>query len=419
MRVALPLGGTDWGESGIGTYVHSIIPHISRSLAQSGDGLFVFGNQRELRAYQACLDGVTRVRVPESFDRPALSAAWYLSSAPRFARKHGADVLLYPAAQRRCGLLQSLPTVAVVHDLGQLKLANKYDPLRMVYFRHLMLPLLRRATCLVAISAATRDDLMGALQLGEDRVQVILNGVDSARFRPLPADDSEIRAAREATGLVAPYVLYPARLEHPAKNHVRLLEGFSRSALRHSHVLALSGGDWGARVLIEKTIAQLGLGASVRILGFVADELVPGLFAGADAVVMVGLTEGFGLPALEALACGRPVCAARAGALPEVVGTLAVLCDPLDSDSIAASLAQTVHDEGFRTRCSREGPGWAQARGWDRTGAGLADACRQALRAQQSGARRCDRGLSAELECPTRAGASDSSEGTDASPVRT
>src|SRR5262249_24718766 len=128
----------------------------------------------------------------------------------------------------------------------------------------------------------------------------------------------------------------------PGKNHLHLLRAFAASPARASHVLALAGSDWGALGRIQNEIARLGLEREVRVLGYVPDELVSGLVAGADAVMMVGLYEGFGLPALEALAAGRPVVASRTGALPAVVGDLAALCDPLDERSIADALDRAL-----------------------------------------------------------------------------
>jgi len=177
------------------------------------------------------------------------------------------------------------------------------------------------------------------------------------------------------TGLDGPYLLYAARLEHPHKNHLRLLRAYAASAARRTHRLALSGSDWGAGPLVLEERARLGLEDRVRILGFLERDMVPPLFAGADGVIMVGLHEGFGLPALEALACGRPVCASSTGALPEVVGPLGAICDPMDESSIAASLDRLVGDAALRARCAEEGPAWAAARGWERTVAGLIEAC--------------------------------------------
>jgi glycosyltransferase involved in cell wall biosynthesis len=378
MRVAFPLGGTDWGRSGIGTYVKGVLPRMARLLAASGDSLFAIGNGAELEAYAPILAGVEQVRVAPLFNRPGPSALWYLAEAGRQAARSGADVVFFPAAQRRFSVVRPLPTVAVMHDLGQLRLAGKYDPLRMFYFKRLMLPLVSRATRLVAVSESTRDDMVRFMGTPADRVAVVPLGVEVERFRALAPDSPEVERARRETGLPERYLLYPSRLEHPGKNHLRLIQAFASSALRDSHVLALAGGDWGAEALLREEVRRHGLDTRVKLLGYVSDAVLPGLFAGADVVIMVGLTEGFGLPALEALAAGRPVCVANAGALPEVVGPLASLCDPRSVPSIAQALELAVHDAAFRQRAAVEGPRWAGARSWERTAEGLVVECRAA-----------------------------------------
>jgi glycosyltransferase involved in cell wall biosynthesis len=181
--------------------------------------------------------------------------------------------------------------------------------------------------------------------------------------------------------LPGPYLLYLSRLELPAKNHLRLIEAFAASSACASQTLVLAGGDWGGRAAIEATIDRLQVRDRVRLLGFVDDELVPALVAGAEVVAMVGLFEGFGLPALEALSCGVPVVVSSTGALPEVVGTLGLLADPTSVLAIRQALDRALGDEDHRQRISVEGPKWARAHGWEATARALFETCRVARRA--------------------------------------
>jgi glycosyltransferase involved in cell wall biosynthesis len=276
-----------------------------------------------------------------------------------------------------------VPTVAVVHDLANLHVPGKYDALRMAYLRWVMLGALRSADVIVAVSGATRADLVHALGPRHD-VRVVGNGVDTRRFVPRPPGDPEVAAARARAGLPGPYLLYPSRLEHPGKNHLRLLRAFAASGLARTHVLALSGADWGAGPAIQAERARLGLGDAVRLLGWISDRDMPALVAAAAAVIMAGLHEGFGLPALEALAAGRRVAVSSTGALPEVVGELGVLFDPLDEGSIARALGRAVEPS---PEIATAGPRWAAARSWERTAAGLLDACREAIRRRSAAPR--------------------------------
>lgn len=380
LHVAFALGGTDLGRSGIGRYVRELLPPLLAQLRALGGTLTAFGDPKEIAAYEPELRGAATASPPGVFLSPGLNALWYLTKAGSFARELHADVLLLPAANRRIVAEPNLPTVAVVHDLAQLRVARKYDPLRMFYFRRVLLPAFRRPDRVVAVSHATRADLEDTVGLDRDRLRVVHNGVDTARFRPLDARSEAVAATRRALGLDArPYLLYPARLEHPGKNHLRLLHAFHRSGLAATHTLALSGADWGAARQIDATVRELGLGAAVVRLGFVPEPQLPALVAGADAVLMLGLHEGFGLPALEALSAGRPTCVSNTGALPEVVGPLGVQCDPLDQESITDALRTVVADRDIRARCEREGPAWAERFSWTRTADRLLEVCAEVV----------------------------------------
>jgi glycosyltransferase involved in cell wall biosynthesis len=346
-------------------------------VAAEGGSFAVIGNAREADAYAPVVEGAALVRAPR-MDAPALSALWYLARCGDLARAADADVLLLPAANRRLTARSPVPTVAVVHDLANLHVRRKYDILRMAYLRWVMLSALRTATEIVAVSQTTRDDLVNMLGATGERARVVPNGVDTARFAARDRDDAHVASARKEAGLETPYLLYPARLEHPGKNHVRLLTAYAHSALARTHRLALAGADWGAEDRIRREIARLGLEETVKLLGYISDEALACLVAGAEAILVVGLYEGFGLPALEGLAAGRPAVVSGTGAARESVGSLAVVCDPYDAESLRVALEQVVSDTHLRERAAREGPGWAATWTWDRTARGLLDACRAA-----------------------------------------
>jgi glycosyltransferase involved in cell wall biosynthesis len=380
MRLALTLGGTDYGRSGIGVYTRSIIPHIQQALSASSDEFIVVGTLQDIRSYEDILGNARRIVVNSAFTSPGTNALFHLAAAGPLLARARASVLLMPAANRRVVAHSPIPTVAVVHDLAQLRVAKKYDSLRMAYFRHAVLPSIRRASRVVAISECTKNDLVRALDWPPARITVVQNGVDAAKFALPDVNDDRAQRAKERLDLNSPYILYLSRLEHPGKNHLRLIEAFARSEAAAHHSLVLAGADWGALPRIREIAARFHVEHRVRIAGFVTDELVPGLVAGADAVAMVGLHEGFGLPALEALAAGRPVFVANTGALTEVTGDLAAICDPFDCVSIRQALEKTIMDMDFRQRARTEGPVWARRFGWDATAESLVSICREVAR---------------------------------------
>jgi glycosyltransferase involved in cell wall biosynthesis len=373
MKVVIALAGTDRGRSGLGVWIREVVPRLIAGVRHRGGSVRLVGTRADVEAYG--LDAPATL-LPSSLDAPAASAAFHMLGVAPLAARLGADVLLMPAANRRFALASPVPTVGVVHDLAPLRVRDKYDTFRTRYVQAIARHGFAHARSLVAVSRSTADDL--AQLVGARDVRVVPNGVDAARFAPRATDDPDVRRARAAHALERPYVLYVSRLEHPGKNHLRLVRAFAATEAARDHDLVLVGGDWGAGPLIRAEASARGVGDRVRVLGHVDDALLPAIVAGADAVAMVGLREGFGLPALEALAAGRPVLAASTGALPEVVGDLGRLVDPLDERDLSLGLAAVLTDASLRCRAREDGPRWASHRDWGRTAQGVLEAVEEA-----------------------------------------
>jgi len=240
---------------------------------------------------------------------------------------------------------------------------------------------LRRADAILADSQATRRDLERLLAVDPARVEVVYPGV-GPRFRPLPAD--EIEPLRRGLGLPDRFVLFVSTLE-PRKNLVRLLEAFALLVARglgleasevhqasslqppaSSLHLVIAGRRGWLYEDVFATIDRLGLGQRVRLLDFVHDKDLPALYNLAAAFAYPSIYEGFGIPPLEALACGTPTVTADNSSLPEVVADAAVLVDAEDVGSIAFGLVQVVTDESLRARLRSAGPERARQFTWER-----------------------------------------------------
>jgi glycosyltransferase involved in cell wall biosynthesis len=226
--------------------------------------------------------------------------------------------------------------------------------LRQFYIEKVLVRLLSRLALVTAVSRATAQDVVRFGHVPSERVRVIHCGVSMGEREIGPGSQGD-----------RPYLLYPARLEHPGKNHLRLLAAFAASSVRRTHDLVLCGADWGAESLVREQALALDLKDRVKILGFVERRRFESLLDGANIVVAAGLREGFGLQAAEALACGKVIAASNTGSLPEVVGPLGVLFDPLDVGSMAGALDRAASDAGLRERCALEGPRRAAAFSWD------------------------------------------------------
>jgi glycosyltransferase involved in cell wall biosynthesis len=247
-------------------------------------------------------------------------------------------------------------------------LRNRYDLLRGILGRSIAPRLARRCDHVVAVSEFTRGDLLAFMKLPSDKVTVIPGGFNPGAFyrRPAPAV-AEFLAVRAQAN---PYFLYVARLEHPAKNHLRLLEAYeqfrAKSGSAETAELVLAGSDWHGASTIHSRIASSPFSSSIRRLGFVPADELPSWYCGAIAAVLPSLSEGFGLPLLESQACGIPVAAADRDSLPEVAGPAAILFDPESVSSIAGALARLRHLSAEERRCRLDaGRDWTELFSWE------------------------------------------------------
>ena len=308
------------------------------------------------------LDARGGLVLPAMTDAPGPNAVFSMLGLQVAARAMRARALYLPAANRRVVGIPGVPTVGTVHDLAQFHVDAKYGFARDIYIRHMLTPMLRRMSMVHAVSEATAEDVVKYADVPRARIRVVSNGISLAT--PTAAQTTWPR----------PFMIYPARLEHPGKNHLRLIEAFARSDARHTHDLLFSGKDWGAQERIEESIRTFGLQDRVSLLGFISREDLVGRMVEADAVVVAGLFEGFGLQAAEALALGRPLAYAATGSLPEVAGGHGARFDPHDVASIARALDKVAGDDVVRKHCRTSGPAYAKKFSWDACASSLADA---------------------------------------------
>jgi glycosyltransferase involved in cell wall biosynthesis len=270
-----------------------------------------------------------------------------------------------PLAHPRC-------SVVTVHDLGYHYYPEAHTPFQNFYLRWSTRYNARTATRVLADSEATRRDLVRYYNITSDKIVVVYPGRDETLA---PVAESEARAKLSARyGVRAPYLLYVGTL-HPRKNLVRLVQAFASllsslsstaQASLDSLQLVLAGQKgW----LYEEIFAQVreqGLAERVVLTGYVPDSDLGSLLSGALAFVFPSLYEGFGLPVLEAMACGTPVVCSDVSSLPEVAGDAALYVDPLDAGGLAQALYQITVDAGLRRTLVGRGFQQVQRFSWRR-----------------------------------------------------
>jgi glycosyltransferase involved in cell wall biosynthesis len=239
--------------------------------------------------------------------------------------------------------------VATLHDANHLVLAEEYGASRRVYYRLIVGPRAKTARALITVSTFSRDELARELGLSPYRLQVIPNGVD-ARYQPQTA--SELKDVRERLRLPARFLLAVGNTK-PFKN-LGLLADVADSLSEPLVLLAGARAAW-----------ELGFPEGTRELFDVPEDDMPRLYAAATALLFPSRHEGFGLPALEAMACGTPVVASRATSLPEVVGEAALLLPPNDASAWKDTAQRLVRDDVLRRELSARGRERAALFSWD------------------------------------------------------
>lgn len=362
MRIALNAQKLSFAQGyqagGISRYCYHLVAELRR-----------LSSEHELEVYasrqpqDSALEPTERFRIVPTgavTERPPVRVLW--------------EQLVLPLCARRCDILHGLAftlplawsgrSVVTIFDLSFLRFPEHFNPANRLYLDLSTRLAVRRADRVLAISEHGRREVIELLGARPDHVTTTYCAADE-RFRSLPR--SEVEAFRQRRGLPDRFILYLGTLE-PRKNVVTLLRAYARlrSEWPQAPNLVVAGPPgWLYRSVFE-TVAALGLAESVRFPGFIkADE--QSLWYNAAAVFAYpSLYEGFGLPPLEAMACGTPVVVSNAASLPEVVGEAGLLVAPLDEQALSESLRRALEDSELAARLREAGPAQASRFSWRR-----------------------------------------------------
>ncbi len=375
MKVGLTATMIQGGRSGVAQYVFSLV----RELIHAGEvDLNVFVLEDEIPLLNFAKEGCKIIPVARAAAPPVKNILWHQLTLPKLAADLKLDVLHVPSYRR---LVHSAPcpTVGTIHDLAPFHVKGKYDLARMFYGRVVVKSLARAQKEIIAVSHCTARDIENFFGIPQSRIHVIHNGIDHDRF--FPGDQEAARTwTAEKHGITAPYFLYVSRLEHPGKNHVRLIEAFVdfKKSTGSDWQLALGGGDWHGCEAIKAAAAASPFASDIRFLGFVPDADLPNLYRAARCMVYPSLFEGFGLPPIEAMACGTPVISSTRGALEEVVADAALVIDPENIQEISRALSSLSTDLALADTLKSKGLANAARFHWSRTAAEVTGIYRKA-----------------------------------------
>lgn len=311
MRIGVSTFGCDYGQSGISRYAIELLRSISK--IDTTNEYVLFGTPRAKEVFLPQAGNFRSLSVEDRWDSAVASGTVEPLRTPTHCDERVDGRRLPsrgkpPGRRRERGGRRGRGPVVVgtVPDLSSLHARGKYPP---------------------------------------DRIAVIHHGVDLATYNVQVADESA-QSVRKAYGLDRPFILYVARIEHPGKNHVRLIEAFDQFKTRTAaeHLLVFAGRDWDRADVVHDAAAAARHGKDVRFLSFVPNDHLPGLYGGAALFVFPSFYEGFGLPILEAMACGTAVCCSSVSSLTEVAGDAADYFSPDDPEEIASVIARATSD---------------------------------------------------------------------------
>lgn len=346
MRIAInanlvSFSGT-YRQAGVSKYTELLIKYLGQ-VDPTNEYLIYFGNGPHPPDFAAA-PNFRLIRSRLNTEKPVTRIAWEQFIAPFRLLRDRPALLHCPV--NVMPLLTLTRTVITIHDLGFMRFPERYKKPKRLYLHALTALSARRAAHLITPSEAIRQEVIELLKIKPERVTAIAEGV-SENFKPLPAEDVE--KFRREKGLPAKFVLYVGTLE-PRKNLPLLIKAFARWRKEHPADaegvrLILGGAKGWFYEEIFRLVEELGLGGLTDFPGYLREEELPLWYNSARCFVYPSIYEGFGLPPLEAMACGCPVVTSDTSSLPEVVGEAGWLVKPDDESGLATALNRLLTDD--------------------------------------------------------------------------
>lgn len=329
-------------KTGIGTYTRDLLSGLQRLGAEIRVRAIVRAEAEHTIAPlcdEAIVEDVPIYTVREQFQ------------IPRAAR--GCDLLHVP--HYNVPVLYRDPVVATIHDLTHLTApAFRKSAKAWLYAWPMLQAAARKASLIITVSEHSKREISRRLGIRAEKIAVIHNGV-GPRFRFRNRTEARARV-QAALGIARPYLLYVGNLK-PHKNVPALVRAFAKLRSRRGmdYLLVLGGDDQAHRNAVLSECAALGIRDAVLHVPWISEDLLPDVYAAADLLVMPSICEGFGLPVLEAMACGTPVVCSRAMALPEVAGDAALYIDPHDIEAMAAAIERVLCSPAVQAEMREKG----------------------------------------------------------------
>jgi glycosyltransferase involved in cell wall biosynthesis len=343
---------------GIGSYIKNLVFALLSTAPQ--DDYFLITSRSNIHHFDPIKD---KVRISSCPASKLLRVCWEQAVLPEILKARRID--LFHGLAHSLPLRRSCRYVTTIHDLTTYVMPEQHTPGRRSYLRWMIPQACRRAEGIIAVSENTRNDLVRLLRVPHEKIFVVPLGVDPT-LRPVQ-DPDELLAVRQKYGLPKKFILYLGAIE-PRKNLHTLVKAFQEAEdLHREFALVLAGSlGWGYGPLLRQ-VKSSAVRDRIIFPGYVSADDLAAVYGASSLFVYPSLYEGFGLPVLEAMACGTPVVTSNVSSLPEVAGDAALFVDPHSASELAAAMRRILAHEDVRQTLSRRGILRARAFDWDRT----------------------------------------------------
>jgi glycosyltransferase involved in cell wall biosynthesis len=359
MKIGIDAHSAERDGTGNCTYTQNLILHLTK--LDSKNEYLLFVTDRNHPFYKE-VEEIPNIRIVQIRRSPA----WWrvFISLRRATYREKIDILhiqyFAPFTHRGC-------LVNTVHDLASFRFPEHFSLFERLMFQYLLPGSARKASLIFTASRTSKEDLVTLMRLPEEKIRVAYCGV-SERFFSSIRDPETIRNVCAQYGLVGKFILYVGRID-PRKNITRLIQAYSdlRDKKLIDHKLAIVGKVHLEPEKLQSTLERSNYRDDVHLCGYVSDEHLPVLYSAADVFVYTSEFEGFGLPPLEAMACGTPVVASDISIFREILGDAALLVNPFDMESISSGIYKILSDDLLRNALIEKGRSRVRKFTWENT----------------------------------------------------
>lgn len=357
MKIGIITDPIDEGHPSYTVYIYNLIKNLN-ILDKENEYCMIHHTKMDLDIYRSNKE----IIVPLTPFKPLNGLFWRYVLLPKKLKSQDFDLVHDPRGIGLFSLDMPFKKVITVQDISSL-IYPKMNARGYITWKLFAKKAIERSDKVIAISECLKQDVIKYLKIPEEKIKVIYNG-KAERFEPL--NRKEIAEVKRKYDLDFPFILYVGVLQ-PRKNIPNIIKAYyklKRDGTKHKLVIA-GGKGWQYKEIFE-IVEKLNLQKDVIFTGHIPDEDLPRLYNAADLFVFPSVYEAFGLPPLEAMACGTPVITSNIGAFPEVVGAAGIMVDPYDVDGLAKAMHEVLNNDGLRADMIKNGLEKAKLFSWEK-----------------------------------------------------